>query len=72
MKTPEPDTIYELQNKILKAAFKQEKFEYSQSSEIIKMHTKLYVYSNFGGSGRKTPIPTKCRKDINEWGQVCF
>ena len=64
MKTPEPDPVYELKSKILKAAFKQEKFKHPQSSEIIEMHTKLYVYNSFDSSGRKTPIPIGCRKNI--------
>lgn len=61
MKIPESDAVYELKNKILKAAFKQEKFEYPQSSEIIEMHTKLYV---FNSNGKRKPLPTKCRNDI--------
>lgn len=61
MKTPESDAVYELQSKILKAAFKQEKFEYPQFSEIIEVPTKLYIYNSEGG---KTPFPIGCRKNM--------
>ncbi|MCK5507414.1 MAG: hypothetical protein KAI50_02710 [Desulfobacterales bacterium] len=62
MKRPEPDAVYELKSKILKAAFKQEKFEHPQSSEIIEMHTKLYVFDSNGG---KVLINIGCRGSKN-------
>lgn len=61
MKTPESDAGYELKSKILKAAFKQEKFEYPQSSEIIEVPAKLYIYSS---NGKKRAIPIGCRKNM--------
>ena len=61
MKTPESDAVYELQSKILKVAFKREKFEYPQSSEIIEVPTKLYIHSS---DNRKISIPIGCRENM--------
>jgi len=72
---PESDPIHELQSKILKTAFKQEKFEVPQTSEsietptkdpqppeIIEVPTKLYVLTS---DDRKISIPIGCRNNMN-------